>query len=170
MCFNSPQLQLDLETHITQLMMLVFNNWQLTKIGERDSDRKRHPEVGKICWPFLKYLMNLIKALIWIPENDLEQNLNKGIWALWENLWGCKAREQVENFEQMPPEDSWPAESERAAIKEKRGTRSMTLKPTHLKGGNAKIYITWPARPSNAIFCWLLLSATYLLHTVMLEA
>ena len=38
----------------------------------------------------------------------------------------------------MPPEDSWPAESERAAIKEKRGTRSMTLKPTHLKGGKCQ--------------------------------
>jgi len=62
-----------------------------------------------------------------VTDNDLEQNLNRGIWALWENLEGCKARLQEENFEQKLPEDRCPAESERAAIKEKRGTRSMSL-------------------------------------------
>jgi len=62
-----------------------------------------------------------------VTDNDLEQNLNKGIWALWENLEGCKPRGQEENFEQKLPVDRWPAESERAAIKEKRGTRSMSL-------------------------------------------
>ena len=68
-----------------------------------------------------------------IPDNDLEQNLNKGIGALWENLEGCKASWQEENFEQKLPEDrACPAESDRAAIREKRGTRSMSLKPLHL--------------------------------------
>ena len=80
------------------------------------------------------FIVNRVQ-LSWniIPDNDLEQNLNKGIWALWENLEGCKASWQEENFEQKFPEDrAWPAESDRAAIKEKRGTRSMSLKPLHL--------------------------------------
>ena len=67
-----------------------------------------------------------------IPDNDLEQNLNKGTGALWENLDGCKAIWQEENLEQKLPVERCPEESDRAAIKEKRGTRSMSLKKLHL--------------------------------------
>ena len=98
--------------------------------------------------------MNNMEPLANIPDNDLEQNLNKGIWALWENLEGCKASWQEENFEQKLPVDRCPAENDRAAIKEKRGTRSMSLKPLHLNYIENKIadHGQWPSIKYRGLF------------------
>ena len=130
-----------------------------THLFQRYSSGSAISTIHVWCSTKQRFQMSIVNRvqLSWniIPDNDLEQNLNKGIWALWENLEGCKASWQEENFEQKFPEDrAWPAESDRAAIKEKRGTRSMSLKPLHLNYIENKIagHGQWPSIKYRGLF------------------
>ena len=62
-----------------------FENNQTERYKEKMLERKT------FSWPCSLFIEFNSLEILSIPDNDLEQNLNKGIWALWENLEGCKA-------------------------------------------------------------------------------